>query len=251
MKKLLAAVLSIVMSEACGGGSSTTPGSKISVSVTPSVVTIPFGAAEQFTVTVQGTTNTAVIRSVAGEGCSGGCGTIDANGLYTAPTTAPGHASLRVVATLVADNTKLQTACGWFPVSKWPSRAEEYNDHSSQSRYRGGVEPGSSVAVEGIPPFGSTVRPDHYHRDWRSCRFLTRSTGLGSKARRQLGEHMTSRMLSIQDDVNPPRLIRTRRACGLWSTRTSAECCLPLPDAQSNTTTLSRAVSHGASDGQV
>lgn len=204
MKKLLAAVLSIVMSEACGGGSSTTPGSKISVSVTPSVVTIPFGAAEQFTVTVQGTTNTAVIRSVAGEGCSGGCGTIDANGLYTAPTTAPGHASIRVVATLVADNTKLGTAAVTLGSGGSPFPGPKITTTTLPD---GGIGVGYSaevVAVEGIPPFGWTITTGSLPPGLALMSIPNSFNRIGIE-----GTPTTSGTydftISIQDDVNPPR----------------------------------------------
>ena len=204
MKKLLAAVLSIVMTEGCGGGSSTTSGSKISVSVTPSVVTIPFGAAEQFTVTVQGTTNTAVIWSAAGEGCSGGCGKIDANGLYTAPTTASGHASIKVVATLVADNTKLGTAAVTLGSGGSPFPGPKIATTTLPDGGIGVAYSEEVVAVEGIPPFGWTITTGSLPPGLALMSIPNSFNKIGIE-----GTPTTSGTydftISIQDGVNPPR----------------------------------------------
>lgn len=112
MKKLLATILGIGMGISCGSGSTTMSDPMITVSIRPTSALVAFGAAQQFTATVTGTSNTAVRWSVAGEGCTAdSCGTIDANGLYIAPTAAVhSSASLRVVAISLADNTKLAIA---------------------------------------------------------------------------------------------------------------------------------------------
>jgi Bacterial Ig-like domain (group 2) len=111
VKNFLAVVLGIGMSISCGAGSTTMSGPMISVSITPSTALVAFGAAQQFTATVTGTSNKAVTWSVVGEGCIvDTCGMVDANGLYTAPEAAGGHASIRVIAVLIADSTKLGTA---------------------------------------------------------------------------------------------------------------------------------------------
>jgi len=73
------------------GASGTSVGG-ISVSVSPSGVSVPLGATQQFTAYVSGTSNTAVTWEV--DGVAGGnatVGTIDATGLYTAPSTAGTH----------------------------------------------------------------------------------------------------------------------------------------------------------------
>lgn len=204
MKKLLAAVLSIVMSEACGGGSSTTPGSKISVSVTPSVVTIPFGAAEQFTVAVQGTTNTAVTWSVGGEGCSGGCGTIDANGLYTAPTTAPGHASIRVVANLVADNTKLGTAAVTLGSGGSPFPGPKITTTTLPDGGIGVAYSAEVVALDGIPPFGWTVTTGSLPSGLVLMSIPNSFNKIGIEGTPTISGTYDF-TISVQDDFNPPR----------------------------------------------
>ena len=83
----------------------------ISVSVSPSTAQIFIGAHQQFTATVTGTSNNAVLWSVAGSGCGGtSCGTISTTGLYTAPSIAPVPNQVTVTATSVADNSKSGSA---------------------------------------------------------------------------------------------------------------------------------------------
>jgi hypothetical protein len=85
--------------------------SAISVNVTPSTAQVAGGGSAHFSATVTGTTNTAVIWSVSGVGCSGAaCGTISAGGLYTAPTTVPSPPSVIVKATSVAAPSQSDTA---------------------------------------------------------------------------------------------------------------------------------------------
>jgi hypothetical protein len=69
----------------------------------------------QFFADVTNTGNTNVTWSVQsaviGQGCGGAaCGSVDANGMYTAPTTAPSPNAISVVATSVADSTKSASA---------------------------------------------------------------------------------------------------------------------------------------------
>jgi hypothetical protein len=79
----------------------------VTVSVSPTSVTLNTGATQQFTATVTGTSDTRVTWSVPGGAANG---TIDASGLYTAPATAPNPATVSVVATSVADSTKSASA---------------------------------------------------------------------------------------------------------------------------------------------
>jgi hypothetical protein len=91
----------------------------ISVSVSPLYAFLgPSGAQPstmQFVASVAGTNVTSVTwtvqSAVAGQGCGGAaCGSIDANGLYTAPTTAPSPNAIAVVATSTFDPTKSGSA---------------------------------------------------------------------------------------------------------------------------------------------
>lgn len=86
----------------------------LSVSVSPLYAFVaPSGAQPstmQFSATVSGTNVTGVTwtvqSAVLGQGCVGAaCGSIDANGVYTAPTAAPSPNAIAVVATSVFDST--------------------------------------------------------------------------------------------------------------------------------------------------
>lgn len=70
---------------------------------------------QQFFATVTGTSNTSVSWSVqsavAGQGCAGAaCGSVDANGFYTAPSAVPSPNAISVIATSQADSTKSASA---------------------------------------------------------------------------------------------------------------------------------------------
>ena len=72
----------------------------VAVSVSPLSPNVTVGGQQQFTATVTGTANTAVTWTLSGAGCGGAsCGTISATGLYTAPASIPGPATVIVTAT--------------------------------------------------------------------------------------------------------------------------------------------------------
>jgi len=113
-KRLL--ILAFVLpSVGCGGTKSTStqplsPSSpqKITIQLSQTSVSLAFGAQQQFTAVVQGTTNTSVTWSVdSTTGGSAASGTITSGGLYTAPAQAGTHT---VMATSVADATKSASA---------------------------------------------------------------------------------------------------------------------------------------------
>jgi hypothetical protein len=75
----------------------------------------PTVTTRQFFATVSGNSNTSVTWSVqsaiAGQGCGGAaCGSVDANGVYSAPPVAPNPNAVSIVATSVADTTKSGSA---------------------------------------------------------------------------------------------------------------------------------------------
>ena len=76
----------------------------VSVQVTPTSATVGTAATQQFSASVTGSANTAVVWSVDE---ASGCGNIASNGLYTAPSSA---AACHVTATSVADGTKSDTS---------------------------------------------------------------------------------------------------------------------------------------------
>jgi hypothetical protein len=82
----------------------------ILVTVSPVSANVATGAQQQFTATVTGTTNQAVMWSLSGSGCTGtACGTITSGGLYTAPASIPNPATVAVIATSQADPSKSGT----------------------------------------------------------------------------------------------------------------------------------------------
>jgi Fe-S cluster assembly iron-binding protein IscA len=79
----------------------------VAVTVSPSIAQVITGGHQQFTATVTGSSNTAVLWSLAGSGCTGtACGTISSTGLYIAPASAPVPNQVTITATSVADGTK-------------------------------------------------------------------------------------------------------------------------------------------------
>jgi hypothetical protein len=107
-----AAILLGLAAAGCGGGSSSSssnpPSSNVSVAISPTSQTVGYGATEQFTATVTGSTNTAVTWSVSSSSSSGSSqiGAISSSGLYTAPvaTSVPGEAAPQMV-TVTAGQT--------------------------------------------------------------------------------------------------------------------------------------------------
>jgi hypothetical protein len=91
----------------------------LSVSVSPFYAFVPHSTSalstSQFFVAVTGNSDTAVTWSVqsavTGQGCGGAaCGSVDANGVFTAPTVAPSPNAISIIATSQADNTKSASA---------------------------------------------------------------------------------------------------------------------------------------------
>ena len=82
------------------------------VSVLPGSVTLAPQGVQQFTATVLGTSNQSVTWQVQGTGCAaaGACGSIDASGIYTAPTAPPTPDELQVVAISSDDTTQSGSA---------------------------------------------------------------------------------------------------------------------------------------------
>jgi hypothetical protein len=78
------------------------------VSVSPQSITLAPLAVQGFTATVLGTSNQSVVWQVQGTACAnaGVCGAIDANGNYTAPSSAPSPDALQVVAVSSDDTTQ-------------------------------------------------------------------------------------------------------------------------------------------------
>jgi len=81
------------------------------VSITPTSATVQIGHTQQFTATVQNSSNTAVTWQVNGTtGGDSSHGTISNSGLYTAPASVPSPATVTVTAVSQADPTKSASA---------------------------------------------------------------------------------------------------------------------------------------------
>ncbi len=101
--------ISILLIINCGGDSSnnpTSPAAEITVTISPTTVTLEPGGTQQFSVTISGTEDTAVTWIVEND-----IGTITQNGLYTAPVMISGQsvtATVKVISN--ADATKEGTS---------------------------------------------------------------------------------------------------------------------------------------------
>ncbi|MGB7846201.1 MAG: choice-of-anchor Q domain-containing protein [Candidatus Acidiferrum sp.] len=117
MKNLLASsvslaevVISMLMIIGCGASTTRTP-TPVSVTISPTLATVATGATQQFTATVQNTSNTAVTWQVNGvAGGNATVGAISTSGLYTAPAVVPSPATVTVTAVSQADPTKSASA---------------------------------------------------------------------------------------------------------------------------------------------
>ena len=82
----------------------------LTIQVSPQSATLGVSMTQQFDADIQGNPNTAVTWSVNCQAGGAACGSIDANGLYTAPATLDTESSVTVTATSSADNSKTATA---------------------------------------------------------------------------------------------------------------------------------------------
>ena len=110
-----AALLFVASVQGCGGlvgsGSPQPPPAEITVTVAPSAVIVVLGAQQPFAAAVSNSANTAVTWSVNHiPGGNTTVGTINSEGMYTAPAILPTAATVAVLATSVADATKSASA---------------------------------------------------------------------------------------------------------------------------------------------
>jgi hypothetical protein len=98
---------------ASSASASVTVTSDVRVQLAPATASVELGATQSFAATVvsAGHPATSVTWSLAGPGCAGSaCGTIGADGTYTAPQILPAPPSVTVTATSVADPAKFASA---------------------------------------------------------------------------------------------------------------------------------------------
>ena len=105
----LAASLLIITS--CGGGNKSSDSNAVTITISPTAVTLNQGQTSQFTATVTNSSNTTVTWQVNGvAGGSATTGTISSSGLYTAPASVTTGGTVNVTAVSQADTTKTATA---------------------------------------------------------------------------------------------------------------------------------------------
>lgn len=167
-KLLLVSLVSLILA-ACGGSDSK---KNVSVSLSPTSVSLLTGASQTFTASVTGDSNRSVVWSVQ----ESGGGSITSGGVYTAPMTA---GSYTVVATSSADSSKRATATVTVTappvenamvrvfhgshdapaVNIWVdgSVVAENLDYQESTGYLTVPEKTYEIAVEGIIPSGNAV----------------------------------------------------------------------------------------------
>jgi hypothetical protein len=86
--------------------------SDMSISLSPSMASVELGAQQSFQATIQsqGKPDPTIRWTLSGTACPGSCGTLSANGSYTAPQILPGSTAVNLGATSVADPSKQATA---------------------------------------------------------------------------------------------------------------------------------------------
>lgn len=111
-KRTLIFLLSATLLWSSCGGKKSTASTGVSITISPTNVSMAAGTTQQFTATVTGSTNTAVTWQVNGEANGDAIiGTIDANGLYKAPLTVPpNNPVITITAIAQADTTKTAPA---------------------------------------------------------------------------------------------------------------------------------------------
>ncbi len=108
---LLAVLVSLAGVSCASGGGDDGGGTTISVAVSPSSASVPAGEIQQFTATVQNTTNTVVTWQVNGfTGGSPTLGEISASGFYTAPLGPPSGGTVTIRAVSQADPSRSGSA---------------------------------------------------------------------------------------------------------------------------------------------
>ena len=108
---LIALGMSVLQSFGCAGVSTTQQPIPVGVTISPTSAAVAVGGTQQFSATVQNTSNTAVTWQVNGVmGGNAAVGMISGSGLYTGPAAVPSPATVTVTAVSQADTTKSASA---------------------------------------------------------------------------------------------------------------------------------------------
>jgi hypothetical protein len=144
----------------------------ITVSVSPPNAALAPASTQQFTATVLGTADEIVTWNVDGTACGGAnapCGTIDASGLYTAPTSAPSPDAISILATSSEDTSRNGSASiaittgpviiGLLPASILAGAAGGFTLRVTGGNFAvSGASPGSVIYAGGVAR--TTACPD-------------------------------------------------------------------------------------------
>jgi hypothetical protein len=134
----------------------TTPPVNALVTVAPTDSSSPAGTSVQFTATVTGTTNTAVIWSVNGvAGGNSTLGTLSSSGLYTAPTAVPNPATVVVTVTSQAETSQSASTTLTVTASNTAPLFVNFGPNgdtgNSRTAYYNGLFTTVSVCLSGTP----------------------------------------------------------------------------------------------------
>ena len=121
--------------------------SEISVSISPISATLTSGGQQQFTATVAGSSNTAVVWTASS-------GSIDSNGLYTAPSVQSGTA---VVVTATSQASSTQAAQAAVTVNPYPVQPLEITTTSLPQGQQGTGYGDALATTGGTAPYSWTV----------------------------------------------------------------------------------------------
>lgn len=132
--------IAVALAGCSAGGGNEEPPPTISVSISPATATCKIGESCSFAATVSGSANKAVTWSLSGAGCAGvSCGTISADGVYTAPAAVPDPPTVTVRATSQAATGKSAVATltivSDVAVAVWPANAEVKTNDAYQFGY--------------------------------------------------------------------------------------------------------------------
>ncbi len=120
----------------------------VTISISPTSVSLSDGQSQQFTATVSNSTNTAVTWSISPQ-----LGTITSGGSYTAPSPISASANVTVTATSVADSTKSATAS--IALSHLIGVGEGAPSSVLQAQFINAFYRGGFSSLVSLPPLGA------------------------------------------------------------------------------------------------
>lgn len=189
----------------------------VAVRVSPDHVRVTLANSLQFTATVSGTMNRTVDWTVSGDQCSGAaCGTIDSNGLYTAPDTLPENELVTVSARSRVDQNAGGEAAVYIGslVDVVVNPAARLVLSGGSQRFTAAVtgSPNTSVSwmIDGDdcdPDRCGTINQDGWYRAPGPSRYSDRRVGARNSARRPKPSGSGRRQADVVDHRSPAAVI--------------------------------------------